>query len=219
MRPPTERQQTILDFVRTYLTEHGFPPTLREIGESLGLPNVSAVRGHVAALEKKGYIVKHPDKARSIRLVDAPSFLSRFKKKLHQVARTDEGVLHQVVYGIGMAIRDPRIRFAGPLKARIEAALRHRTSEHGWELSRMQIEDNYVVLVIRVWPNHAPDAVIARVRHACEAAIRRERRGLLPGRRPWAKGYVVTTNPDQLDELMKQFLEETRQRTGTAHPV
>ena len=65
MRPTTERQQAILDFVQQHLADHGFPPTLREIGEALGLAHVSAVRGHLAALEKKGYIVKDPDKARS----------------------------------------------------------------------------------------------------------------------------------------------------------
>ena len=219
MRPTTERQQAILDFVRQYLAEHGFPPTLREIGEALGLANVSAVRGHLAALEKKGYIVKNPDKARSIRLVDVPSLLSRFKKKLHEVARTDEGVLHQILYGIGLATREPKIRFTGPLRTRLEAALDHRASEHGWEFVRKQIENDHIILVIRVWPNHSPEAVVSRVRHACEAAIRREQKALLLHRRLWAKGYVVTTNPDQLDTLMEQFLQETKPRTEAVHPV
>ena len=219
MRPTTERQQAILDFVQRYLADQGFPPTLREIGEAVGLTNVSAVRGHVAALEKKGYLVKNPDKARSIRLVDVPSLLSRFKKKLHEVARTDQGVLHQVVYAIGLAAREPKTRFTGPLKTRLEAALDHRASEHGWKFVRKQIEDDHIILVICVWPNHSPEAVVSRVRHACEAAIRREQKGLLPPRRLWAKGYVVTTNPDQIDALMEQFLKEMRMRTEVVHSV
>lgn len=212
--PTTERQQAILEFMQRYLAEHGFPPTLREIGESQGLTNVSAVRGHLAALEKKGYIVKQPDKARSIRLVNSPSLLSRFKKKLHQFAKTDEGVLHQVVYGIGLATRDLKVRFVGPIRTRIEAALDRRAAEHGWEYVRKRIEGDRIVLTVRVWPNHSPIAVASRIRHACEAAIRRERKGLLPPRHLWARGYVVTTNPDQLDALVEQFIEEMRPRTG-----
>jgi hypothetical protein len=213
-RPTTERQQAILEFMQRYLAEHGFPPTLREIGESQGLTNVSAVRGHLAALEKKGYIVKQPDKARSIRLVNPPSLLSRFKKKLHQFAKTDEGVLHQVVYGIALATRDLKARFVGPIRTRVEAALDRRAAEHGWEYVRKQIESDRIFLAVRVWPNHSPEAVASRIRHACEGAVRRERKGLLPPRNLWARGYVVTTQPDQLDALAEQFIEEMRPQTG-----
>ena len=56
MRPLTNRQSALLEFVVEYSSRRGFPPTLREIGNGTGLSNISAVRGHVMALEKKGYI-------------------------------------------------------------------------------------------------------------------------------------------------------------------
>jgi repressor LexA len=56
MRPLTPRQQTILDFVGEFSRDRGFAPSLREIGQAVGLTNISAVRGHVVALEKKGRI-------------------------------------------------------------------------------------------------------------------------------------------------------------------
>ena len=99
MRPLTPKQQAILDFVGEFSRDHGFAPSLREIGEAVGLTNVSAVRGHVAALEKKGYIAKEADKARSIRFLK-PSPFSAFKRKLHEVFRTDHGVIHRVVLAL-----------------------------------------------------------------------------------------------------------------------
>ena len=76
-RPLTDQQESVLTFVEEFSRDRGFPPTLREIGDALGLPNVNAVRGHLAALEKKGYITRAPDKARSIQVVHAPSAISR----------------------------------------------------------------------------------------------------------------------------------------------
>jgi len=64
MEPLTDQQEKVLATVEDYVARNGFPPTLREIGDALGLANVNAVRGHVSALEKKGYITKEPEKAR-----------------------------------------------------------------------------------------------------------------------------------------------------------
>lgn len=72
MRPLTPKQQAILDFVGEFSRDRGFAPSLREIGEAVGLTNVSAVRGHVAALEKKGCLRKEPDQPRSISVVTPP---------------------------------------------------------------------------------------------------------------------------------------------------
>jgi SOS-response transcriptional repressor LexA len=81
MKPLTHRQRTVLDFVGEYCRRQGFPPTLREIGEGIGLQNISAVRGHVTALLKKGYITKEDSKARSIRIVHSLSVFSKIKRR------------------------------------------------------------------------------------------------------------------------------------------
>ena len=69
-KPLTGQQQTVLTFVTGFVEEHGFPPTLREIGDAIGLVNVNAVRGHLAALEKKGYITKEEYQARRKAILD-----------------------------------------------------------------------------------------------------------------------------------------------------
>jgi len=65
----TSRQFNILAFIRERLERDGEAPTLEEIGQAMGMPNVSAVLKHVRALEAKGRLVIEPHRARGIRLV------------------------------------------------------------------------------------------------------------------------------------------------------
>lgn len=63
------RQQAILDFIRQEVKEKGYPPSVREIGEAVGLASSSTVHGHLARLEKKGLIRRDPTKPRAIELL------------------------------------------------------------------------------------------------------------------------------------------------------
>lgn len=63
----TDRQQAVLDVVRTYAGEHGYPPTVREIGALLGLASSSTVHSHLAALERAGIIERDPTKPRALK--------------------------------------------------------------------------------------------------------------------------------------------------------
>lgn len=207
MRPLTSKQQQILSFVSRHCRERGFPPTLREIGEAVGPANISAVRGHLAALQKKGFITKDPDKARSIRIVRSSSVLSSIKHKLHQLAGTDRNVLYRVAYGIALVTRKRRKHFVGKRREWIEAALDRQAVEHGWILLHKRIEPDHLVFITEVWPTHSPHAVAHRVRHACNAVRRRHLKDF-PGRRLWAPGFAVTTDLGQLDEMVESFLNE-----------
>lgn len=64
----TERQQAILDFIRDY--PHQYPPTVREIGEGVGLSSSSTVHHHLTELVNKGYIERRPNSPRCIALTD-----------------------------------------------------------------------------------------------------------------------------------------------------
>jgi len=207
MRPLTQRQKKVLAFVEEHSHRHGFPPTLREIGSGIGLANVNAVRGHLDALQKKGYIDRSPDKARSIRVVrpQGVSRLSRVKRALHRVARTNEGVLHRIVYGVVLATRKGRPHFAGAARRRIADAIERECVEHGWRLAETRIEPDHLVLVLEVWPNHSPQLTVRRIRAAGEALRRYDGKGF-PGRRMWAAGYAVTTDLAQLDAVAEEFL-------------
>jgi len=65
----TTRQQEIWQFLAEYVDEHGYPPTVREIGEAVGLASPSTVHAHLANLERVGLIRRDPTKPRAIELV------------------------------------------------------------------------------------------------------------------------------------------------------
>jgi repressor LexA len=68
----TERQRQILDFLTKYVDSHGYPPTVREIGEAVGLASPSTVHAHLANLERAGLLKRDPTKPRAIELYREP---------------------------------------------------------------------------------------------------------------------------------------------------
>ena len=65
-----KRQLAIYDFIRTYSTEHGYPPSVREIGAAVGLASPSTVHMHLKELEEHGLIRRDSKKPRTIEVVD-----------------------------------------------------------------------------------------------------------------------------------------------------
>jgi repressor LexA len=65
----TGRQQEIWDFLVDYVDRHGYPPTVREIGEAVGLASPSTVHAHLANLERAGLLRRDPTKPRALELV------------------------------------------------------------------------------------------------------------------------------------------------------
>lgn len=65
-RAPTERQARILEVIRDFTHERGYPPSVREIGERVGLSSSSTVQSHLKSLEKRGLIHRDPTKPRAL---------------------------------------------------------------------------------------------------------------------------------------------------------
>jgi repressor LexA len=65
----TTRQQEIWQFLAEYVDEHGYPPTVREIGDAVGLASPSTVHAHLANLERAGLLRRDPTKPRAIELI------------------------------------------------------------------------------------------------------------------------------------------------------
>jgi repressor LexA len=65
----TQRQQEIFDYVKRYVSEHGYPPTVRDIGKAIGLASSSTVHAHLANLEKLGMLRRDPTKPRAIEVL------------------------------------------------------------------------------------------------------------------------------------------------------
>lgn len=66
----SKRQQAIIDFIKKEVKTKGYPPSVREIGDAVGLASSSTVHGHLNRLEKKGYIRRDPTKPRAIEVLD-----------------------------------------------------------------------------------------------------------------------------------------------------
>jgi repressor LexA len=62
----TARQRKVLRVIREWVSEHGYPPSVREIGDAVGLQSTSSVHHQLRALEKKGYLRRDPNRTRAV---------------------------------------------------------------------------------------------------------------------------------------------------------
>jgi repressor LexA len=80
----TARQQEIWNFLVEYVDQHGYPPTVREIGEQVGLASPSTVHAHLANLERAGLLKRDPTKPRALELI------GRERREAQPVAMREE---------------------------------------------------------------------------------------------------------------------------------
>lgn len=76
----SKRQVDILEYIKEEVKQKGYPPSVREIGEAVGLASSSTVHGHLARLESKGYIRRDPTKPRAIEILDLDEVVSNIPK-------------------------------------------------------------------------------------------------------------------------------------------
>jgi repressor LexA len=65
----TKRQREIFDYIGSYLSKHGYPPTVREIGKAVGLHSSSTVHAHLSKLESLGVLKRDPSKPRALEVM------------------------------------------------------------------------------------------------------------------------------------------------------
>jgi repressor LexA len=81
----TKRQQEIWEFLVRYVDSHGYPPTVREIGEQVGLASPSTVHAHLANLERAGLIKRDPTKPRALELTGRTAREPEAVSSIHQL--------------------------------------------------------------------------------------------------------------------------------------
>jgi repressor LexA len=86
----TDRQRQILDFLTKYVDAHGYPPTVREIGEAVGLASPSTVHAHLANLERAGLLRRDPTKPRAIELRREPKAAPAAAVDVHKLPLVGE---------------------------------------------------------------------------------------------------------------------------------
>ena len=81
----TGRQQEIWKYLTDYVDAHGYPPTVREIGEAVGLASPSTVHAHLANLERAGLIKRDPTKPRALELRRDPKPTAAQAEDVHRL--------------------------------------------------------------------------------------------------------------------------------------
>jgi len=69
LKESAEKRKVMLKTIKEYLEEHGYPPTVREVGTLIGLKSVATVQKHLYILEREGYITRERTIPRSIRII------------------------------------------------------------------------------------------------------------------------------------------------------
>jgi repressor LexA len=83
------RQREILEFVNSHVDQHGYPPTVREIGGAVGLTSPSTVHAHLARLESAGLIRRDPTKPRALEVIEGGRTRERSTIVVESPARTN----------------------------------------------------------------------------------------------------------------------------------
>jgi len=86
----TPRQRQILDFIYSYCKDRGYPPSVREICAATNLKSTATVHGYLVQLEKKGYLIRDPQKPRAIEIVDK-NFFNKNTVQVPLVGRVTAG--------------------------------------------------------------------------------------------------------------------------------
>ena len=73
----TKRQEDVLDYVKSYIASHGYPPTVREIGKAIGVNSPATVQAHLECLEEKGFIRKEGTKNRTIEVLVNNEYINK----------------------------------------------------------------------------------------------------------------------------------------------
>ena len=157
----TARQQEIWQFLVDYVDRHGYPPTVREIGEAVGLASPSTVHAHLANLERAGLLRRDPTKPRALDLIG-----HRRESRAEQPAREAEVVkfplLGQIAAG-GPLLAEQNVEdelgVPEPLARRADFLLRVK----GDSMIEAGILDGDVVVVQRAQDANNGEIVVALV--------------------------------------------------------
>ena len=91
-RPRGDNQQLILDYIKSEIQTKGYPPSVREIANAVGLKSTSTVHGHLQRLEKRGLLHRDAMKPRAMEVVGDPNFIRNTTTAVPVVGHVQAGV-------------------------------------------------------------------------------------------------------------------------------
>lgn len=91
-RPRGDNQQRILEFIKSEIQSKGYPPSVREIAQAVGLKSTSTVHGHLQRLEKRGLLHRDAMKPRAMEITGDPNFVRNNSTAVPVVGRVTAGL-------------------------------------------------------------------------------------------------------------------------------
>lgn len=91
-RPRGDNQQRILDYIKSEIQTKGYPPSVREIANAVGLKSTSTVHGHLQRLEKRGLLHRDAMKPRAMEVVGDPNFVRNNSTAVPVIGRVTAGM-------------------------------------------------------------------------------------------------------------------------------
>ena len=171
----TARQQEIWQFLVDYVDRHGYPPTVREIGQAVGLASPSTVHAHLANLERAGLLRRDPTKPRALDLIGHRRVVPSAEPRPEPVAEPETlPLLGQIAAGGPLLAEeniDERLPVPGTLGRRADFLLRVK----GESMVDAGILDGDVLVVQRAQDARNGEIVVALVgdaENADEATVK-----------------------------------------------
>jgi repressor LexA len=203
----TARQQEIWQFLVDYVDRHGYPPTVREIGEAVGLASPSTVHAHLANLERAGLLRRDPTKPRALDLIGHRRE-SRAAEPETEIEVEKLPLLGQIAAGAPLLAEeniDERMAVPEPLGRRADFLLRVK----GESMVNAGILDGDIVVVQRAQDARNGEIVVALVgddESADEATVKTFYR----------EGNRVRLQPenDSLEPIYADFVQVLGRVTG-----
>jgi len=207
----TARQQEIWQFLVDYVDRHGYPPTVREIGEAVGLASPSTVHAHLANLERAGLLRRDPTKPRALDLIGHRRESRGFDEKSDERATIEQQklpLLGQIAAG-GPLLAEQNIEdelaVPEPLGLRADFLLRVK----GESMINAGILDGDILVVQRAQDARDGEIVVALVgddEYADEATVKTFYR----------EGNRVRLQPenDSLEPIYSDFVQILGRVTG-----
>lgn len=144
-----EREQRILDFMKSEIKTKGYPPTVREICTALGIKSTSTVHKDIASLVNQGYLKKDPSKPRALMVVDAEDSTPAVSSGIHLDEREDIidiPIVGRVAAGTPI-LAEQNIEETFPIPARYAGGSNFMLRVRGESMINVGIMDGDLILV------------------------------------------------------------------------
>ena len=197
----TKRQAEILEYIQEQILRSNTTPSLVEIAQKFGIRSPNGVRNHILALEKKGYITRSADKARSIQLViPPPGTVSRIITSAKKKIWTKRHYFFYLPVYISLRTRKSYSFFIDAYARELEREVRRIAANHDWEILELTIMPDELTIALIASPDHSVERIVRNLKNfTLSLALKHPVH--FHGKQIWASGFAASTDRWGLNQL------------------